>query len=810
LTRDLRVVLVAAVTAAAIGTAPIGVGLAAPAKIGGAKTRYAKVHRVCARPGPKRAACLVETLIPAPAGAAGAHPYRAAAGATSVGPAGGLTPADLAGAYSYSPVGGSGQTVAIVDAFDDPNIEHDLGTFSAQYGLSACTSANGCFEKVGQTGSPTSLPPADTVGWSVEMALDVETVHSVCESCRIVLVEANTERFTDLSASVNEAVSLGAGEVSNSYGQLETAVSPQELVGYNHPGIVITASSGDSGYLNWDDIAKGAAAPEMPDVPASLGSVVAVGGTALRLTSAGARESEAVWNDSGRPSGEEFKQFSGTGGGCSTLFAAPAWQQGAVGWASAACGTKRLDNDVAAVGDPYTGFDIYDTYAYEPKFTAGWRTVGGTSLSSPLVAALFALAGGSQGVGYPASTLYGHAGQGSLYDVVEGGNGYCDGEAPGPCGEPEINELFGNIDCQGTTACDAAPGFDGPSGLGTPKGLAAFTATKSKPTVLTEPAGAVMATSAVLHATVNPNGQSVTACEFEYGPTTGYGASAPCSSLPGSGTTPVAVSATVSGLSTNTTYHFRILATNATGTGEGNDQTFTTGNPPEYGRCLKLAKGVKGVYATATCTSPATAEKFSYEWTPGPGPKAKFTDKIKELTLAVIETVSKRQVVCTGESATGEYAGRKALANLAVTFTGCEMEHTKCSSTSHAEGELVSAQLAGSLGIVTKSVEGPLNDKVAVDLFPVAEGGPVLEFHCGATGVTVKGSVLYPVASDKMTAKGTLKYSATSGRQKPEGFEGLPRDVLAAAFGEAAFEQAALKLTTVRTNEQPIEINTVI
>jgi hypothetical protein len=105
----------------------------------------------------------------------------------------------------------------------------------------------------------------------------------------------------------------------------------------------------------------------------------------------------------------------------------------------------------------------------------GWVTIGGTSLSSPLVSSLYALAGGSGGVSYPAATLYSHLGQApSLYDVTEGGNGYCDGEAAGPCGEPKINEELGDIDCKGTTACDAAPGFDGPSGVGTPKGLGAF------------------------------------------------------------------------------------------------------------------------------------------------------------------------------------------------------------------------------------------------------------------------------------------------------------------------------------------------
>ena len=146
------------------------------------QTRYAKVRRLCRAPRPGRAGCLALKLSAARPGSPGALPYVVAAGAGSKGPAGGLTPADLASAYSFSPTAtGAGQTVAIVDAFDDPKIEKDLATFDSNYGLPACTAGNGCFTKVGQTGSPGSLPPADTSGWSVEISLDVETVHSVCQ-----------------------------------------------------------------------------------------------------------------------------------------------------------------------------------------------------------------------------------------------------------------------------------------------------------------------------------------------------------------------------------------------------------------------------------------------------------------------------------------------------------------------------------------------------------------------------------------------------------------------------------------------------
>jgi subtilase family serine protease len=575
--RRARVVVAAVAISVFFGGGAVRAWAIAP--ISEAGTSYAKVRQVCPAPKPGDATCFSLALLPAPASAAGARPYQAGAGALSSGPAGGFTPADLASAYRFIPSGGgAGQTVAIVDAYNDPNIEKDLSTFDVQYGLEACTRSNRCFKKVSQTGSDASLPPADTVGWSLETALDVETAHSVCENCKILLVEADSQSLANLAAAVNEAVSLGANEISDSYGALESQMGESEQAAYDHPGVVITASAGDSGYLNWDYVAAFLNAPGRPNAPASLPSVVAVGGTSLKLKTNGTRKSETVWNDSGRPSYKEFKQFSATGGGCSTLFTAPEWQQGAPGWASVACGSKRLDNDIAAVADPYTGFDIYDSYVYEPEFTPGWLTIGGTSLSSPLISALYGLSGGSHGVSYPAATPYTHLGDASaLYDATTGGDGYCDGEPAEPCGEPAINEEFGNIDCEGTTSCDAALGYDGPSGVGTPNGLAAFNGpAQTKPTVVTEAASSKTATSAVLNATVNPNGEPVTACVFEFGPTTAYGQSAPCASLPALGTTPVAVSATITGLTEKSLYHFRITATNPYGTSNGKGKQFKT------------------------------------------------------------------------------------------------------------------------------------------------------------------------------------------------------------------------------------------
>src|SRR5439155_24561564 len=163
---------------------------------------------------------------------------------------------------------GGDQTIGIVDAYDDPTLEADLATFDSQYGLSSCTAENGCLTKVSQTGSTTALPAADNVGWSIEIALDVETAHAACPHCKILLVEADAETFSDLATAMDEAVALGATEVSNSYGGLENEVGASERAAYDHPAVVVTAAAGDSGWDNWDFLLERGAAPGEPDAPA--------------------------------------------------------------------------------------------------------------------------------------------------------------------------------------------------------------------------------------------------------------------------------------------------------------------------------------------------------------------------------------------------------------------------------------------------------------------------------------------------------------------------------------------------------------
>ncbi|MFC4034635.1 peptidase S8, partial [Streptomyces polygonati] len=216
----------------------------------------------------------------------------------------GYGPTDLQSAYALPSGAGAGATVALVDAQDDPNAAADLSTYRSQYGLPACTTANGCFKKVSQTGSTTSLPSPDS-GWAGEISLDLDMVSAVCPQCHILLVEASSASMDDLGTAVNEAVSLGAKYVSNSYGGDEDSSDTSADSSYfNHPGVAITVSAGDEGYG--------------PEYPAASKYVTSVGGTALTRSSGTSRGwTESVWHTS---------STEGTGSGCSAYDAKPTWQ----------------------------------------------------------------------------------------------------------------------------------------------------------------------------------------------------------------------------------------------------------------------------------------------------------------------------------------------------------------------------------------------------------------------------------------------------------------------------------------------------
>ena len=301
--------------------------------------------------------------------------------------------------------------MAIVDAYDDPNAEADLGTYRSQFGLSPCTTANGCFRKVNQSGQTGSYPAANA-SWSQEISLDLDMVSAICPNCHILLVEASSNAFTDLGTSVNTAVSLGATEVSNSYGGGEFSSEPLYQSYFNHPGVPITVSSGDNGYG--------------VQFPAASQYVTAVGGTSLTQAANSRGWSESAW--------------SGAGSGCSAYIAKPSWQT------DSGCG-RRTVADVSAVADPNTGVAVYDSYAY--LGASGWLVFGGTSVASPIVASVYALAGNGATINNGA---YPYSHSGSLFDVISGSNG----------------------SCAGSYLCTAGAGYDGPTGLGTPNGTAGF------------------------------------------------------------------------------------------------------------------------------------------------------------------------------------------------------------------------------------------------------------------------------------------------------------------------------------------------
>jgi subtilase family serine protease len=321
----------------------------------------------------------------------------------------GFGPADLQSAYALpSSSAGSGQTVAVVDAFDAPSAESDLATYRAQFGLSPCTTANGCFQKVNQAGAGAPLP-APNAGWAEEIALDLDMVSAICPNCHILLVEATTNSFASLGASVNTAVALGAKYVSNSYGGSEShSETSLDTSFYRHPGVAVTASSGDGGFGT--------------SYPAASRFVTSVGGT--HLTRDGTGWAETAW--------------SGAGSGCSRFEAKPAWQS------DTGC-ARRTIADVSAVADPGTGVAVFSTEA------GGWAVFGGTSVSAPIIASVYALAGTPGAGDIPAAYPYAHTA--NLRDVISGSNGRCHRAA---------------------YLCTAGPGYDGPTGLGTPQGTGAF------------------------------------------------------------------------------------------------------------------------------------------------------------------------------------------------------------------------------------------------------------------------------------------------------------------------------------------------
>ncbi|GAA2044467.1 hypothetical protein GCM10009839_55160 [Catenulispora yoronensis] len=373
----------------------------------GADSHQAATKRLCSTPaaaGQMACLALVRTDV-------------AGVRADALGPAAtpaGYGPGDLRSAYKLTANGAATETIAIVDAYDDPNAESDLAAYRTQYGLPACTTANGCFRKVNQSGG-TSYPPGNS-GWAGEISLDLDMVSAIAPGAHILLVEANSASMGDLGAAENEAVALGAKFVSNSWGGGESGSDlSYDKAYFNHPGVAITVSSGDSSYG--------------VEYPAASQYVTAVGGTSLRTATNARGWSETVW--------------SGSGSGCSAYDPKPSWQT------DTGC-ARRTVADVAAVADPATGVAVYDTYG-----ASGWQVYGGTSAAAPIIASVYALAGVPAGGDRPAKYPYQHSY--SLFDVTSGSNG----------------------SCSPAYLCTGVVGYDGPTGLGTPNGVWGFAPTST-------------------------------------------------------------------------------------------------------------------------------------------------------------------------------------------------------------------------------------------------------------------------------------------------------------------------------------------
>jgi len=331
--------------------------------------QYLDHTHVCSLPGAgEDVRCHAHILVDTD----GAHPFATTTPS-------GFGPTDLRSAYAITSSGSSTTTIAIVDAFGYPNAESDLATYRTQFGLPACTTANGCFTKVNQTGGTTF--PATNTGWSQETALDLDMASAMCPNCKILLVEGTSATFANLATAVNRAATMGAHVISNSYGGGESGSTSSESA-YNHAGVAITASSGDAGFG--------------VEFPASSPHVIAVGGTHLVKDTTTRGFTETVW--------------SGAGSGCSTTYAKPTWQH------DTGC-ARRTVADVSAVADPNTGVAVFGPAS---STTSAWLVFGGTSVAAPLIGGVYAANGGTVTFG---SDPY--ANTTALNDVTSGSNGTC-------------------------------------------------------------------------------------------------------------------------------------------------------------------------------------------------------------------------------------------------------------------------------------------------------------------------------------------------------------------------------------------------
>ena len=370
--------------------------------------------------------------------AAGARFAALAPGSARPAANGFYRPTDLRKAYKLTSAAsrGAGRTVAIVDAFSDPHANADLKFYRSHTGLPACTTSSHCLRILNEHGKSKPLPHADA-GWALEESLDLDMVSAICPKCHILLIEATNPSDINLGTAEDTTIARGAKYVSNSWGNAEFGAENTFNHFFNHPGHVIDFAAGDLGFGS--------------TYPASQQFVTSVGGTSLKHSGNGRGWTESVWGTSAN------NPPDGTASGCSAFEAKPSWQRVDVSFPSGC--QNRTENDAAAVADPNTGVLVYDTYQ-EP----GGLEVGGTSASTPIITAIYALAGAPVANTYPAEYPYLHAK--NLFDVTSGVNGQC--------GTPSY-------------LCHGIRGFDGPTGLGTPDGTKAFGLGTARRVTLVDP-----------------------------------------------------------------------------------------------------------------------------------------------------------------------------------------------------------------------------------------------------------------------------------------------------------------------------------
>jgi PKD repeat protein len=474
------------------------------------------------------------------------------------------TPGYLQQAYDLaylSQSGGSSDTVAIVDAFDDPTAETDLAVYRSRYGLGDCTTANGCFEKTGQDGG--SPPSEANPAWEQEISLDLDAVSAICPGCHILLIEANSDAFSDLEAAMSQAGKTpGVKQIVASWWGQESDVPAGFTTLLNTlsgKGIATVAATGDQGYPG----------PGENNYPAALPGVTAAGGTSLApAAAAGARGfGESAWSWNG---------LTGGGSGCDRHFQRPAYQP------AAGC-VGRAYADLSADSDPDTGLEVYNSQSGSPT---GWSVIGGTSLAAPLIAAYYAITGLD---GATPRWAYGKAGL--LNDILSGSTGGCAASI--------------------AYICNAGPGYDGPTGVGSISGSVVTGAPG-----IDGPAVRVgQGQSNTYTQSVAPHGATIaggiyrngldTHWWIEYGPDDTYGSHTAPVDI-GAGSAPVSVTGYLSQLTPGTPYHYRLVAQNSLGTTYGYDYTFTTAAAPG---------GAPTAAFSVTSGSPAPGDDVSFDAT---------------------------------------------------------------------------------------------------------------------------------------------------------------------------------------------------